>query len=155
MSNVSIRTIHADKSLAQINDEQVRCYELRLQGKTLQQIAAIMTAEGCPMSKDTVDRRIKAEMKIRIEPLADELRALEMDRLDRYLDKLEPRIEQGDDKAIHAAIRIMERRAKYLGLDAPERVDMRVQAIDTELNSTLSTADDEPDADVLEGEWSE
>ena len=49
------------------------------------------------------------------------LRAIELRRLDMMLKAVSPRAMRGDVKAIGAALRISERRAKLLGLDAPVR----------------------------------
>ena len=50
---------------------------------------------------------------------AARLRDLEAARLDRLTQALEPGITAGDPRAILAAVRVMERRAKLFGLDAP------------------------------------
>ena len=52
---------------------------------------------------------------------ADEVRALELARLDALLAALWP--QQGEPAVVDRVLRIMERRAKLLGLDAPTRVD--------------------------------
>jgi hypothetical protein len=43
--------------------------------------------------------------------------------MDEYLEKLKPRIDKGDDKAINAALRVSEQRARILGLFAPVKVE--------------------------------
>jgi hypothetical protein len=48
---------------------------------------------------------------------AKKLRALDLARLDRYARALEPRVQLGDHLAIAVCLKIMERRAKLLGLD--------------------------------------
>jgi DNA-binding CsgD family transcriptional regulator len=50
---------------------------------------------------------------------AEELRALELERFDRMVAGLWPQIEKGSPPAVTAAIRVSERRARLLGLDAP------------------------------------
>lgn len=58
----------------------------------------------------------------------DKVRSLELVRLDRYLKRLEkaiPGAEDGGVKAILAAVKVGERRAKLLGLDAPAKVEHR------------------------------
>ena len=55
------------------------------------------------------------------EPAKDVLE-LEVARLDAMLAGLWEKATDGDDKAVTSALRIMDRRAKYLGLDqAPEQ----------------------------------
>jgi hypothetical protein len=48
---------------------------------------------------------------------AKKLRAMDLARLDRYARALEPRVQLGDHLAIAVCLKIMERRAKLLGLD--------------------------------------
>jgi hypothetical protein len=50
---------------------------------------------------------------------AEELRALELQRFDKMIAGLWPDIEAGSPPAVTAAIRVSERRARLLGLDAP------------------------------------
>jgi len=50
---------------------------------------------------------------------AERLRELEAERLDQLTVALAPAIRTGDPRAIGAAVRLMERRAKLFGLDAP------------------------------------
>lgn len=52
---------------------------------------------------------------------ADELRAIEVSRLDGMLEKLWPKAAKGDPHSIDRVLKIGERRAKLLGLDAPVR----------------------------------
>jgi hypothetical protein len=54
--------------------------------------------------------------------MADEVRTLELLRLDEYHEKLRPKVEKGDVQAIMACIKIQDRRSKYLGLDAPTEI---------------------------------
>ena len=51
---------------------------------------------------------------------ADEIRAVEVARLDRMLAVLAPMVEEGNLHAVDRVLRIQERRAAYLGLDAPK-----------------------------------
>jgi len=52
------------------------------------------------------------------------VRALELERCDRLQAAVWPAATQGDVAAVAAVLRIMERRARYLGLDAPVLVDV-------------------------------
>jgi hypothetical protein len=54
----------------------------------------------------------------------EELRELELERLDVLLKGLEPMARVGNPGAVNSYLRVMERRAKLLGLDAPERKDI-------------------------------
>jgi hypothetical protein len=52
------------------------------------------------------------------------VRELELTRLDAMLLPLWRRVQAGEEKAIDRALRIMERRARLLGLDAPTRGEL-------------------------------
>jgi hypothetical protein len=52
---------------------------------------------------------------------AERPRDLEIRRLDALTVALAPGIQSGDVRAILAAVRVMERRAKLLGLDGPQQ----------------------------------
>jgi hypothetical protein len=55
---------------------------------------------------------------------AEDLRALEVERLDEMLNGVWTNATGGDTDAVSAALRIQKRRAKLLGLDAAERVEI-------------------------------
>lgn len=55
---------------------------------------------------------------------AERYRDLELHRLDLYIRSMNPKIRKGDARAITAALRVGERRAKLLGLDRPEVVEI-------------------------------
>lgn len=57
-----------------------------------------------------------------VEEPREEARAVCVARLDDWLTKLAPRIEDGDLKALGIALKIEERRSRLLGLDAPVTV---------------------------------
>ena len=63
-----------------------------------------------------------------IKQRAERLRDLEVARLDRLTRALEVGITDGDPRAVVAAVRLMERRAKLLGLDAPTTVTATADA---------------------------
>lgn len=114
---------------ATVAEEQVRCYELRLAGKSLEAIA-----KEVKLSKGTVHNRIQAHITLRVQPLADELRAVMVDRLDLCIARLHDQIQ--DDEAAHrlarnieVLVKVEERRAKLLGVDAPERVEATVHEV--------------------------
>lgn len=108
---------------AQIAAEQSECLQLRLEGKSFRAIAA---ATG--LSVATVFNRVEAAIALEINPKAEQLRAIESERLDVYLDRLKVRIDKGDTHAIQTAIRISERRSKLLGLDMPQRIEASVES---------------------------
>ena len=75
-----------------------------------------------------------AEINRQVSESADELRTLEACRLNELLNALWVRAIGGDEKAIDRVLRIMERRARLLGLDAPTRTEaVTIDAIDREI----------------------
>jgi hypothetical protein len=54
---------------------------------------------------------------------ADELRAEEIARLDGMLEKLWPKARRGEVAAVDRVLKIGERRAKLLGIEAPVRIE--------------------------------
>ena len=60
--------------------------------------------------------------------MSNELRELEVQRLDEFLRALWPKIQTGNPRAIETALKVSERRAKLLGLDAPEKREVTVDA---------------------------
>jgi hypothetical protein len=87
---------------------------LRMQGKTLQEIA---DAQEPKITFQAVSKAIKTTLKdIMIESVA-EVRALEAGRLDAMQNALWPQALAGDMQAINTVLSIMQRRARLLGLD--------------------------------------
>lgn len=68
----------------------------------------------------------KRAMDRTIQHPADELRRLEIERLDYMLDCLGPAIAAGRGYAIEKALMIQDRRARLLGLDAPTKHQVTV-----------------------------
>jgi transposase len=77
----------------------------------------------------TVYRIINKWFKATIIPLADGARKLELARLDKYLKALDLKIEEGDTKAVVAAIAVSQRRAKLLGLDEKTTIDINTSGV--------------------------
>jgi hypothetical protein len=102
---------------------QAAAVELRKAGKGYQAIASHLGYKGPSGAYKAVSSALK---KILAEPV-DELRTLEEQRLDTMLSAIWPAVLKGDLGAVDRGLRIMERRAKLDGLDAPIRVDMEAR----------------------------
>lgn len=74
---------------------------------------------------------------------ADEVRRIELERLDKMLRGLWPTVLTGHHGAIDRVLRIMRRRAQYLGLDAPKALDVRITEgeLDDEIAGELARLD--------------
>lgn len=112
---------------AQVAEQQVRCYELRIAGMTL---AAIAAEVDLPIS--TVERRIKAEADTRVLPLANTLRQMQLDLINRCKVKLDEQVQAGVAVARNSEVlaKLMEREAKLTGIDAPDQIEAVVHQVD-------------------------
>jgi len=98
---------------------QVEALELRRAGLGYTAIAARLG-----LGKSQAHRLVVAgleEARAQVSANADDLRAEEVSRLDAMMVGLWPAARNGAVSAIDRVVKIMERRAKLLGLDAPER----------------------------------
>jgi len=108
---------------------ELECLALRKAGATYDQIAEKtgLAREGARLA---VSRALKGLAAATTEA-AEEVRQLELDRLDAMLLGLWQKAQRGDAQAIDRVLRIQERRAKYLGLDVAQKVDITtVEGID-------------------------
>lgn len=121
-------------SAAQLADRAVRCYELRLKGRTIRAIA-----EELGLPKSTVQDTLNTYIAELVLPLADEVRLLELDRLDTWLARLEDQLDNGEapERVVPVLLKVQERRARLLGLDAPERAEMTVASVPADDAVTL------------------
>ncbi len=62
----------------------------------------------------------------------EQTRKMEMDRLDMAQQAIMTKVSQGDVPAVHALIRLMERRARLLGLDMPTKAQIEVTHYDSD-----------------------
>jgi hypothetical protein len=106
-----------DARAAEQAEKRRKALELRKAGATYEQIADQLKLPNKSVSYKLVKAAIKAIIR---EP-AEEVLRLELERLDAMLLGCWSRAKTGDSAAIDRALRIMERRAAYLGLDAPKR----------------------------------
>ena|SRR5699024_453721 len=100
-------------------ERKAEALKLRKSGATYDEIAKQLGLSGRTSAFQCVQRAIRDITK---EPAKDVLE-LEVARLDAMLAGLWDKATDGDDKAVNSAIRIMDRRAKYLGLDQTSEPD--------------------------------
>lgn len=100
--------------------------ELRRAGMTFADIAATLKVSP-EMARNSFRSGLK---RIALEAGVEELRNIESDRLDRLQRAAWAKALQGDLPAIHTVLRIMERRARLFGLDAPIQVAATVEHLD-------------------------
>lgn len=99
-----------------IAERRVRAFGLRKAGASYRQIAQQLS-----VSLNTAWADVNAELlELRAQVQADaaEVRDMELQRCDEMILGLWPAVRRGEPKSIMAAVRVAERRAKLLGLDA-------------------------------------
>ena len=104
-------------------DKENAVLELRRSGETWERIALAVgyaNASGAQKAYARVVTRVQRES-------VDEIRDLELDRLDRIQRAYwKPAIVDLDKRAAEVVLKVMDRRAKLLGLEAPTKVQAEV-----------------------------
>lgn len=104
-------------------ERMAKALEMRKTGASYVQIAAKLGFAGRQGAHTAVQRAIAGITK---EP-AKEVLLIELERLDRiFLGLAAKGAFHGKPAAVLAALRVMERRAKYLGLDSPTKLNLGV-----------------------------
>lgn len=98
--------------------------ELRKAGASLEQIAEKLKFAH----RSNARRAIQAAIKDIYEEPAKEVLSLELARLDAMLLGLYQKAKSGDVAAVDRVLRIMDRRAQYLGLDSPKETSVEVKS---------------------------
>jgi len=101
-------------------EREAAAVKLRMGGATYEEIGASMGITAMAAYKAV--KRALARVITKTNEDASELRTLELQRLDKLLLALWGRAVKGDDAAVDRVLRVMERRAKLRGLDAPVQV---------------------------------
>ena len=100
-------------------ERRLKALELRKAGASYRAIGAQLGVSHQQAYED-IQRELTAIAKQSTEE-ATLLRTLDLERLDAMMLAIWQQVRQGNQGAIDRALRISERRAKLLGLDAPER----------------------------------
>ena len=94
----------------------IQALNLRLLGLTYEQIAQKAGYNDRSDARKAIQHYLKEATR---EP-SEQVIQLELERLDMWLLRLAPAIRDGDTQSIATALKIQDRRAKYLGLDKTE-----------------------------------
>lgn len=122
--------------------EKVRkAIELRKAGATYDKIAEALGYEN----RSGAYKIVVGALRDLVQEPAKELRTLEAERLDAMTLALWTRAQKGDLPAIDRLLRIMERRARLLGLDLPLAIDVGGRE---PITITIIDASDEDPADA-------
>jgi hypothetical protein len=100
-------------------EAEEKALTLRRIGVSYRDIARAMTV-SLGQAHKLVKRGLARRMD-KCEELAEEVRTLELERLDLLMRGIWKNAESGNTQAIDRVLKIMERRSSLLGLDAPKR----------------------------------
>ncbi|QKV74551.1 hypothetical protein [Amycolatopsis sp. Hca4] len=146
-------------------ERQVRAFELSLEGHSLRAVAALMTAQGEPISHETVRKLIELEAAERVGPVAEHYRTVLIERTNalrlkvgELLDVDPAPVTAGKDgdvvrdpeteeivrdyglrlSTVDRLIKLDERLAKLTGADAPQKVEGSLTATVTEVPADVA-----------------
>lgn len=100
---------------------RVKALRLRLQGLSYRAIASALKVDVAVAWSD-VQAEVGA-LRTLTGGLAEDYREVELRRCDDWTSWMTPRARKGDPKSMMALVKIQERRAKLLGLDAAEKLE--------------------------------
>ena len=114
-------------------EKQRLALELRKTGATFETIAKQLGYAG----RQGAEKAVAAALRRITEKPAQELKKLDIERLDGYLLALSTRIKVGDTFAINTALAVLGRRAKLLGLDMPieHKIDGKIEMESPDLSA--------------------
>ena len=100
-----------------------RVCDLRRKGWRIVDIARELKISPATASQDL--REYESELKKLSMDSLTEIRDRDLERLDDLYKDMSKLVALGDTQATEKCLKILERRAKYLGLDAPDKVELR------------------------------
>ena len=110
---------HKNKLAAQLRERQA--LDLRLKGCDYGEIGRKLKISGAGAYK--ILMRVLDRWKEEFAETVPQVRQMELQRCDVMLKALEKGVRRGDTKSIQTALKVGERRARLLGLDAPVKVN--------------------------------
>lgn len=110
-------TVKRDLSKATVHAESAKALELRLTGMSYRAIAEALGVSD----HSTIAQRVQIALKEIIREPAENVLKMELERLDKMLLGMWKKAAAGDLQALDRALKIQDRRARYLGLDAPTK----------------------------------
>lgn len=128
----------------EVLERETKIIELRRAGATWAVIAervGYASASGAYNAYQRIAERV-------IRPKIEELRDMELDRLDRLQMGVWSKALNGDSRAVDSVLKIIDRRSRLLGLDAPKEVNLKAEVatydrntIDTEVYRLVALLD--------------
>lgn len=135
------RTKTADASTIAIEERRGKALDLRRSGASLRRIAAQLHVSHEQVRLD-IQAALSEAIKENVDN-AEQLRTMELERLDDMLLRIAPQVNNGHLGAIDRALRISEQRSKLLGLYAPQKMEHSGEV--ALKGYTTATPDDWPD----------
>lgn len=108
----SAKSRGVDRDSAQYAERCRKAYEMSLEGK-----GRIDIARELGISAETVRKDILYWVSKTMMPLADDVKKMQLDRLELLWRTAYTKAAKGDVPAMNTAIKVLERQAKLLGLD--------------------------------------
>jgi hypothetical protein len=123
-------------------ERRAEVLRLRLAGLQFADIAAQLDP---PVSKQRAHQLYRAALAEVVREPGEAVIKAELLRLDMLWRALLPQALRGSARHVEVAVRLLERRARMLGLDAPTRAEVHltgeeVEALDTEIEALLAAA---------------
>lgn len=112
---------HSKEKIAAVEENHFKALEYRKRGYSYQQIGASMG-----VTAQTAWNWIESALKRTIQEPADDVRKLELERIDSMWVKPFEAAMGGDVMAITTCLNLMKRRAQLLGIDAPTKIRLPV-----------------------------
>ena len=131
-------------------ERQVVFWDMYKQGRSIREIARLNK-----LSPATVGKDIKSFIgTLREAGLrhVEEHRFVQLERIQSAIQAIWPRVEEGRTDAIGSLVRLMEREARLLGLDAPTKVDITAKIKAMAFTENVS---EEEAIDIAEGVYRE
>lgn len=121
----------------QIATRRTQAVQLRLAGTDWETIATKLGYADRGSACKDVSRALDAHVA-ELRGATEELRALQVARVDRLLAAIWPKALKGDPASITTALRLLDRHAKLMGLDEPSRVSVDAQQLGAEIGDLLN-----------------
>lgn len=106
----------------QAMEKQRRALEMRKAGATYHAIAQAVGYGDASAARKAIERAIADVIQ---EP-AQEVRTIQIERLNHMLLTLWPKVQAGDERAIDTALRVMDKLDRLMGTDSASQVDVNV-----------------------------
>jgi len=125
---------------AQTADRRAQAVQMRVDGYSLEAITLALEYPNVRAASLDINRALEQSI-VAQDHAVDIYREIELRRLDQMLLALNPGIQRGVPRAVEIAIKLCERRAKLLGLDATtkleittmDQIDSQIAALTEEL----------------------